>query len=110
MSENIFGNFFVKFFGKKNNTTGQKKSKKKVGKKMKRDRIRINKLENRVGILINKVIYLEEENKDLHIRDLRNQQSFNSIYDRMKYLEVVNERLQDKCDKCVILDPIYFQG
>ena len=49
-----------------------------------------------------------EQNKDLHIRDIRNQQSFNNIYDRMKYLEVVNERLEDKCNKCIILDPIHF--
>lgn len=104
MSKNIFENFFAKLFGKKviieKNITSKKKKR--------RDKIRINKLENRVGILINKVIYLEEENKDLHTRDIRNQQSFNNLYDRMKYLEIVNERLVDKCKKCIILDPMHF--
>jgi len=104
MSENIFENFFKKLFGQKKITTMGVPKKKKI----RRDKIRINKLENRVGILINKVIYLEEENKDLHTRDIRNQQSFNNLYDRMKYLEVVNERLEDKCNKCIILDPIHF--
>jgi len=96
--------FFEKLFGKK--VIIEKKTNKK--RKNRRDKIRINKLENRVEILINKVVYLEGENKDLHTRDIRNQQSFNNLYDRMKYLEIANERLEDKCKKCIILDPTHF--
>ena len=44
-------------------------------RKKRRNKVRLNKLENRVEILINKVVHLESENHNLHIKEIRNQQS-----------------------------------